>query len=126
VPRDARQPDGLAVPKAPYSPVVVGGDLVYTAGQVGFDENGELVPGGIEEQTRRTLQNLTACLGAGGCGPDDVLKVNAYLNDLGDFAGFNRVYEEFFEPPYPARTTVGVALPAGILVEIEAVARAGA
>jgi reactive intermediate/imine deaminase len=126
VPRDARQPDGLAVPKAPYSPLVVGGGLVYTAGQVAFDESGELVPGGIEEQTRRTLENLTACLRAGGCGPGDVLKVNAYLNDLGDFAGFNRVYEEFFEPPYPARTTVGVALPGGILVEIEAVARAAA
>jgi 2-iminobutanoate/2-iminopropanoate deaminase len=124
VPRDARQPEGLAVPKAPYSPVVVSGDLVYTAGQVAFDETGQLVAGGIEEQTRRTLENLTACLRAGGCGLGDVLKVNAYLSDLGDFEGFNGVYEEFFEAPYPARTTVGVALPGGLLVEIEAVARA--
>jgi 2-iminobutanoate/2-iminopropanoate deaminase len=123
VPRDARQPDGLAVPGAPYSPVVVSGDLVYTAGQVGFDESGQLVAGGIEEQTRRTLENLTACLRAGGCGLADVLKVNAYLNDLSDFDGFNRVYQAFFEAPYPARTTVGVALPGGLLVEIEAVAR---
>jgi hypothetical protein len=55
------EPDGVARPQAPYSPVVVDGDLVYTAGQVAFDEQGELVPGGIEEQTRRALENLTAC-----------------------------------------------------------------
>ena len=69
-----------------HSPVVVDGDLVYTAGQVAFDEHGELVPGGIEEQTRRALENLTACLSAAGAELSDVLKVNAYLADLGDFA----------------------------------------
>ena len=119
----ALQPEGVARPKAPYSPVVVDGDLVYTAGQVGFDEQGELVPGGIEAQTRRALENLTACLRAAGAEPADVLKVNAYLADLGDFAVFNEVYREFFGEPYPARTTVGVSLPGGLLVEIEAVAR---
>ena len=60
------QPDGVARPQPPYSPVVVDGDLVYTAGQVAFDEQGELIPGGIEEQTRQALENLTACLRAGG------------------------------------------------------------
>ena len=120
------QPDGVVRPKAPYSPVVVDGDLVYTAGQVAFDERGELMAGGIEEQTRRALQNLTACLRAAGADLSDVLKVNAYLADLSDFAGFNAVYTEFFSEPYPARTTVGVSLPGGLLVEIEAVARVGA
>jgi 2-iminobutanoate/2-iminopropanoate deaminase len=123
VSRSTPRPEGVAVPKAPYSPVVVSGDLVYTAGQVGFDEQGELVPGGIEEQTRRALENLTACLRAGGCDLADVLKVNAYLADLGTFDGFNSVYREFFREPFPARTTVGAALPGAILVEIEAVAR---
>ena len=120
------QPDGVAVPRAPYSPVVVDGGLVYTAGQVGFDENGNLVPGGIEAQTRRALDNLTACLGAAGCERADVLKVNAYLADLAEFEGFNAVYREFFEEPFPARTTVGVTLPGGLLVEIEATARVAA
>lgn len=120
------QPEGVARPKAPYSAVVVDGGLVYTAGQVAFDEQGELVAGGIEEQTRRALENVTACLRAAGAELADVLKVNAYLADLGDFAGFNTVYGEFFSEPYPARTTVGVALPPGLLVEIEAVARIGA
>ena len=117
------QPDGVVRPKAPYSPVVVDGDLVYTAGQVGFDENGDLVPGGIEAQTRRALENLTLCLRSAGCERGDVLKVNAYLADLAHFEGFNAVYREFFEEPFPARTTVGVSLPGALLVEIEATAR---
>ena len=121
--REAMQPDGMAVPKAPYSPVVVGGDLVYTAGQVGFDANGDLVDGGVVEQTRQALENVRLALAAAGCGLDDVLKVNAYLADLGDFEGFNEVYLSFFSEPYPARTTVGVSLPGAIVVEIEAVAR---
>ena len=52
-----------------------------------------------------------------------MIKVNAYLVDLGDFQAFNEVYKETFQEPYPARTTVGVSLPGGILVEVEAVAR---
>ena len=121
--RRTPQPDGVVVPKAPYSPVVVDGDLAVTAGQVGFDGSGELVPGGIEPQTRQALDNLTACLRAAGCERGDVLKVNAYLADLGDFEAFNAVYREYFQAPYPARTTVGVSLPGEILVEIEASAR---
>ena len=121
--REFPQPEGVVRPKAPYSPVVRDGDLVYTAGQVGFDEQGDLVPGGLEAQVRRTLENLTACLRAAGCGLEDVLKVNAFLADLGEFDTYNSVYREFFREPYPARTTVGALLPAGILVEIEAIAR---
>jgi 2-iminobutanoate/2-iminopropanoate deaminase len=121
--REAIQPDGMAVPQAPYSPVVAGGDLVYTAGQVGFDASGELVEGGIVEQTRQALENVRTALAAAGCSLDDVLKVNAYLADLGEFDGFNEVYRTFFSAPYPARTTVGVSLPGAIVVEIEAVAR---
>jgi 2-iminobutanoate/2-iminopropanoate deaminase len=121
--KEAIQPDGVAVPAAPYSPVVVSGDLVYTAGQVGFDETGKLTADDITGQTTKVFENLLACLGAAGCGPSDVIKVNAYLTDLGDFPGFNDVYRSVFEEPYPARTTVGVSLPGGILVEVEAVAR---
>jgi 2-iminobutanoate/2-iminopropanoate deaminase len=123
MPREAIQPDGVARPKAPYSPVVASGDLVYTAGQVAYDADGNLVPGGLREQSRRVLENLEACLAAAGCGLEDVIKVNAYVTDLSEFALFNEVYAEFFEPPYPARTTVGAQLAPGLLVEVEAVAR---
>jgi 2-iminobutanoate/2-iminopropanoate deaminase len=113
----------MAAPKPPYSPVVVSGDLVYTAGQIAHDADGSLVAGGIEEQTRQTLENVRTCLEAAGCTLDDVIKVTAFLADLGDFDGYNRVYREFFSEPYPARTSVQAGLPPDVLVEIEAVAR---
>ena len=114
------------MPKPPYSPVVISGDLVYTAGQMAHDADGALIAGGIEEQTRQTLENVRACLAAAGCTLDDVLKVNAFLADLGDFDGYNRVYRELIAEPYPARTSVQAGLPPGVLVEIEAVARRSA
>jgi 2-iminobutanoate/2-iminopropanoate deaminase len=123
MPEGAIQPAGVAKPAAPFSPVVVSGDLVYTAGQVGFDPTGAIVPGGIEAQTRQTFENLRLCLEAAGCGFGDILKVNGYLADLADFAAYNDVYRELFVEPYPARTTVGAALAPGLLVEVEAVAR---
>jgi 2-iminobutanoate/2-iminopropanoate deaminase len=119
----ALQPDGVATPKAPYSPVIVSGDLVVTAGQVAFDEGGNVVPGGIREQTRQVLGNLERCLGAAGCGFGDVIKVNAFLVDLAEFPAFNEVYAEHFREPYPVRTTVQAGLAPGLLVEVEAVAR---
>jgi 2-iminobutanoate/2-iminopropanoate deaminase len=123
MPRQAFQPEGMAKPNPPYSPVVVSGDTVWTAGQIAHDTEGNLVGGGIAEQTRRSLENVRACLKAAGCTMDDVVKVNAYLADLGDLAGYNEVYREFFDEPYPARSSVQAGLPPGVLVEIEAVAR---
>ncbi len=120
--RDARYPQGSARPQAPYSPAVVSGDHVYTAGQVAFAADGSVVPGGIEEQTRQAFANLTACLAAAGCSLDDVVKINAFLTDLASFETFNAIYREMFSDPYPARTTVEAGLAPGLLVEIEAVA----
>ena len=121
--RNAIQPEGLATPKPPYSPVVISGDTVYTAGQIANGPDGNLVEGGIEEQTRQTLENVKTCVEAGGLTMGDVVKVNADLSSLDDFPGYNEVYKEYFDAPYPVRTSVQVGLPAGVLVEIEAVAR---
>ena len=121
--KQALQPEGLAKPQPPYSPVIVSGDLVYTAGQVAHDENGQLVSDDMVGQTRRTIENVRTCLAAAGCGLEDVLKVTAFLDDVGDMAAYNEVYKEYFTEPYPARSTVGVSLPGGLRVEIEAVAR---
>jgi 2-iminobutanoate/2-iminopropanoate deaminase len=118
----AIQPEVVATPASPFSPVVVSGDLVYTAGQIGADADGNMVEG-IEAQTRQVLENLRLCLEAAGCSLRDVVKVNGYLTDMENFAAYNAVYREVFEPPYPARTTVGAALAPALLVEIEAVAR---
>ena len=123
MPRQALQPEGLAKPKPPYSPVVVSGDTVYTAGQIANDPDGNLAAGGIAEQARLTLENVRTCVEAAGCTLDDVVKVNAYLADLSDFPAYNDVYVEFFAEPYPARTSVQAGLPPGVLIEIEAIAR---
>ena len=121
--REAVQPDDVPVPAPPYSPVVVAGDLVFTAGQVAMDLSGTVVDGGVAEQTEQVLRNVAACLAAAGCGMDDVVKTTVFLTDLADFPAFNEVYARHFSRPYPARSTVQVGLAPGLLVEIEAVAR---
>jgi 2-iminobutanoate/2-iminopropanoate deaminase len=123
VERQAVQPEGVATQKAPYSPVVVSGDLVLTAGQVAFDVNGDLVSDGIEEQARQVFDNLRHCLEAAGSSLDEVLKVNAFLADLAEFDAYNNVYQQYFSAPYPARTTVQAGLAPGLRIEVEALAR---
>jgi 2-iminobutanoate/2-iminopropanoate deaminase len=121
--REAIQPRDVAVPAAPYSPVVVAGDLVFTAGQVGFDAAGQLVSDRVEGQTRQVFENLRRCLQAAGCGFEDVVRVGVFLSDLADFETFNGIYREHFSEPFPVRTTVQAGLAPGLLVEVEAVAR---
>lgn len=108
----------------PYSQGIKAGGFLFTAGQVGFDpESGELVDGGIGEQTLRVLQNLRAILRAGGTDVAQVVKTTVFLVDMADFALMNEVYAEFFGDHRPARSTVAVAaLPRGARVEIEAIA----
>lgn len=100
------------------------GRLVFTAGQVGIDPaRGELVTGGITEQTERVFQNLEAVLEGAGCGFADVVKTTVFLTDMQDFQSMNEVYARRFTGPPPARTTIAaVGLPKGARVEIEAVA----
>lgn len=108
----------------PYSQAIKANGFLFTAGQVGFDpESGELVDGGIAEQTLRVLQNLRAILKAGGSDLTAVVKTTVFLVDMADFALMNEVYAEFFGDHRPARSTVAVAaLPRGARVEIEAIA----
>jgi 2-iminobutanoate/2-iminopropanoate deaminase len=113
-------------PKAigPYSQGILHGDLVFTAGQLGLDpSSGDLVPGGVAAETRRTFENLAAVLAAGGASLATVLKTTVFLRDIADFAAMNAVYAEFFPNEPPARSTVqAAALPKGAAVEIEAIA----
>jgi 2-iminobutanoate/2-iminopropanoate deaminase len=124
MPRIAHHTD-RAARRGPYSQAVEAGDLVYLAGQTPVDvDTGGLVPGGVAEQTEQCFANLFAVLGAAGLTPDDVVKCNVYLTDMGTFDEMNAVYATMFTEPYPARTTVQVAgLPVGAAVEIEMIAR---
>lgn len=115
-------------PKAigPYSQAIHIGNLIYTAGQVALDPaTMELVPGGVEEQTRQVLANLKQVLEAAGTSMGKVVKTTVFLKTMDDFARMNSVYAEAFSENPPARTTVAVVgLPKDALVEIECVALA--
>jgi 2-iminobutanoate/2-iminopropanoate deaminase len=109
-------------PIGPYSQAVEAGGVLYVSGQVPLDpETGELVEGGLGDQARRCLESLDAICRAAGTRLQDAARLTIYLIDLGRFGEVNEVYAEFFEPPFPARATVGIAaLPAGAMVEIDA------
>jgi 2-iminobutanoate/2-iminopropanoate deaminase len=113
-------------PKAigPYEQAIKVGDFLYTAGQIPIDpQTGNLVSGGIAEQTRRVFENLKAVLEAGGSSLDKVIKATVFLKSMTDFAALNEVYGEYLGKAKPARSTVAVAdLPRGALVEIDLVA----
>ena len=108
----------------PYSAAIKVGELIFTSGQIPADPaTGELVRGGIAEQTEQSLKNLSAVLEAAGSGLDQVIKTTCFLTDMADFAAFNAAYGKYFSEHKPARSTVAVkALPKGALVEIECVA----
>ena len=108
----------------PYSQATRANGLLFTAGQVGFDpETGELVDGGIEQQTERVLLNISAILEAERLDLGSVVKTTVFLVDMAEFAAMNSVYARIFGDHRPARSTVAVAaLPRGARVEIEAVA----
>jgi 2-iminobutanoate/2-iminopropanoate deaminase len=108
----------------PYSQATRANGLLFTAGQVGFDPStGELVDGGIAEQTERVLANVRAILEAEGLTMASVVKTTVFLVDMADFTDMNTVYARAFGDHRPARSTVAVAaLPRGARVEIEAVA----
>ncbi len=110
----------------PYEQAIKANGFVYTAGQIGLEPaTGELVAGGIEEQARRVLDNVTAVLEAAGSSWGRVVKTTIYLNDMADFAAVNTIYEGYLGSARPARTTVAVAgLPKGALVEVDVVALA--
>ncbi len=113
-----------AVAVGPYSHAVESGGFVYLSGQTPIDPaTGKLVEGDILAQTRQTFANLFNVLEAAGLTPDDVVKVNVYMTDMGNFKAMNEVYATRFSAPFPARTTIGVKeLPLGALIEIEMVA----
>jgi 2-iminobutanoate/2-iminopropanoate deaminase len=115
-------------PVGPYSQAIRVDGFVFCSGQVGLDPaTGKIVDGGVAAQTRQVIDNLTAVLAAAGRTLGAIVKTTIFLTDINDFAAVNAIYGERLGTPPPARSTVAVsALPLGALVEIEAVASAGA
>jgi 2-iminobutanoate/2-iminopropanoate deaminase len=115
----------------PYSQAIRSGDMLFASGQIGLDPaNGQLVPGGISEQTKRVFENIKAVLAEAGFDVKHVVKTTVYLKSMSDFAVVNEIYASFLAPEGvvpPARSTVAVAgLPKDALVEIEVIAKAPA
>jgi len=118
------QTDQAPAAIGPYSQAVRVGDFLYTSGQIALDpQSGEFLSGEIEQETERTIENISAILKAGGLSLDNVIKTTVYLTDLSHFARMNHIYEKYFSGNKPARACVQVAaLPKGAKVEIEAIA----
>jgi 2-iminobutanoate/2-iminopropanoate deaminase len=108
---------------AAYSPAVVVGDLVFVSGQGPIDSDTKAISGNtFEEQLRLTFENVEAVLNAAGCVLDDCVKVNIYLLDLDNFDRMNVLYEQLFNEPFPARTTLGARLWHDIQIEVDVIA----
>jgi len=110
----------------PYSQAIRAKGFVFVSGQIPLDPaTGQIVEGGVAEQTGRALANLDAVLKAAGSALDQVVRTTVYLKDMGEFAAMNDVYARFFPREAPARATVEVArLPKDVRVEIDAIALA--
>ncbi len=115
---------GAAKAIGPYSPAVKVGNMLFLSGSIPLDPvSGQLVEGGIKEQTTRVLENIKALLEAAGASFDHVVRTTVFMVDLGEFATMNEIYAAYFHAPYPARSTVQVAkLPRDVRVEIDVVA----
>ncbi|MBP6346100.1 RidA family protein [Neisseriaceae bacterium CLB008] len=106
-----------------YSQAVRAGNTVYLSGQIPLNpETGEVVAGGFAEETHQVFKNFKAIVEEAGGSLDQVVKINAFLTDLGNFATFNEIMAQYFTEPYPARAAIGVAsLPKGVQVEAEGI-----
>ncbi len=121
--RTAIRPEGAKPVPVPLTPGIRKGNILQVAGQIPADPaTGEIVGSTVADQTRQSMRNILAVLEAGGATIDDVVMLRVYLTDTAHFAEMNAAYQEFLTEPYPARTTIYVGLPAGLLVEIDALA----
>ena len=122
--KDRVQTDGAPKAIGPYSQAIKANGMVFASGQIALDPaSGQVIEGGVTEQTERVLNNLKAVLEAAGSSLDQVVKTTVFLSDLSDFAGMNETYGRFFGENPPARSTVEVSrLPRDVRVEIDAIA----
>jgi len=115
---------GAAKAIGPYSPALKVGQMVFLSGSIPLDPvSGQLVEGGIKEQTTRVMENIKALLIAAGADLNQVVRTTVFMIDLGEFAAMNEIYASYFSAPYPARSTVQVVkLPRDVRVEIDVIA----
>ena len=119
----ARHDDGPLAGKGPYSESARVGDLLFLAGQIGEDKDGNLVPGGIKAEAEQMMLNIKAALARRGLAIEHVVKCTVFLADIAEWGAFNEVYKKHFSHPYPARSALGASgLAANARVEMECIA----
>ncbi|WP_078543207.1 RidA family protein [Litchfieldia alkalitelluris] len=107
----------------PYSQGIIVNNMFYSSGQIPLTADGELITGGVQEQTEQVFKNLKAVLTEAGASFESVVKATVFIKDMNDFAAINEVYGKYFSVHKPARSCVEVArLPKDVLVEIEVIA----
>ena len=118
---------GPQVPQSflPFSPALRAGDFVFVSGQASVDETGKIVNGTFEEECRRSFENVRTILQAAGLDFSHVVQVRNYVASQEDLAQFNQIYQEYFQAPYPARTTIMGCLGTLLKFEVDVVAYAG-
>jgi reactive intermediate/imine deaminase len=120
----ARYDDGPLVGKgSPISESARVGDLLFLAGQIGEDKDGNLIPGGIKAEAEQMMLNIKAALARRGLAMEDVVKCTVFLADIGEWSTFNEIYKRDFSQPYPARSALGASgLASNARVEMECIA----
>jgi 2-iminobutanoate/2-iminopropanoate deaminase len=115
---------GAAKAIGPYSPALKIGNMVFLSGSIPLDPvSGQIVEGGIKEQTTRVMENIKALLEAAGANLNQVVRTTVYMVDLGEYTAVNDISASYFQAPYPARSTVQVVkLPKDVRVEIDVIA----
>lgn len=117
---------GVNTEGLPFSEAIRLGNLVFVSGNVGFDQSGKIVAGGVGPETRQTFANIAAVLKQAGCTLDDIVKVSVVLADPADFDGYNAVYRTLFTHEPPARVTTAGTLTIDARLEVDVIAGVGA
>ena len=107
----------------PYSQAIITNNTVFTSGQIPVNPQTGEIPDGVDAQARQVFENIKNLLEASGTSIGNVVKTTVFIQNMEDFAVINKIYEEYFTPPYPARSCVEASkLPKGVLIEVEAIA----
>ena len=110
----------------PFSPAIIAGGFVFVSGQASVDpDGGKIIPDSFEGEMRRSFGNMRFILEAAGCGFQNVINVRSYVNDEGDLPEYNRIYAEYFNEPYPTRSTIVGVLGSRLKFEVDCVAYKG-
>lgn len=123
---EAIQSPGVPASQLPFSPAIRAGNFVFVSGQASVDVSGQIVSDSFEGEVRRSFDNVAKVLAGAGLSLRDVVQVRSYVRFPDDLAEYNQIYRDFFQDPFPARTTLTGCLPETLKFEVDVTAWCGA